>query len=534
MKKGRWSLQLTIMLLVCGVVAFSLFITDILVSRTTADIIQKREGEKAQSIGRTVAMTPVVIQALSQQQPNNGVQRFASQIKKTTGVEFIVVMDNQGIRLSHPDPRKIGKKFVGGDQKAVLRGKEHISISKGTLGTSLRSFTPVYNEKGKQVGAVSVGISLEKVHVAVARSRSNIYTGTLVGILVGVIGAVLLARYIKKILFGLEPAEISKVLEERSAILQSAHEGIIAVDQHSTVTLVNRAASKILSKAGVDTNFIGKKIDDIIPGSNLKNILAHGKEELGTEQDVKGVVLVVNRVPIIVKGQIVGALSTFRDKTEIHQMAVQLTGVRLYADALRAQSHEFMNKLHVILGMVHMKKYDQLDAYINELADHSKNETNFITEMIKDPVLAGFLTGKLSYAREEGVKMTIKTEYPLPPPNDMDVTHELITIIGNLIENAVDALNDQAIKRIEIEFDYADEILSVDVTDNGSGITKEQLNHIFQKGYSTKGENRGIGLYLVQQSLDKLNGELEISSTKGQGTRIAIYIPYIAKEISDE
>ncbi|QGQ45119.1 DcuS/MalK family sensor histidine kinase [Metabacillus sediminilitoris] len=529
MKKGKWSLQATITIFVCAVVALSLLITDLLISQTVAESIEDTQSEKAGNTARMMAHSPVVIEGLSGKGDDRDIQNFANEIQSVTNVEFVVVMDMEGIRKSHPDPNKVGKRFVGGDEEVVLKGKEHVSISEGTLGVSLRSFTPVFDSDGKQIGAVAVGISLDKVNEAVKRSRGDIYIGTLLGILTGIVGAVVLARYIKKILFGLEPFAISKLLEERSAMLQSVREGIIAVDQDAKITLVNKTALGLLQKAGLDENPVGKKIDAYMVTSKLSRVLETGQVQLDEEQNLNGVMLLANRVPVLVDNKIVGAVATFRDKTEISQLAEQLTGVRLYAEALRAQSHEFMNKLHVILGMVHMRYYDKLAAYISEISDNSKNEIGFIARKIKDPVLAGFLIGKLSFAREAGAKLMFSSEFQLPEPEDTSVTHELITIIGNLIDNALEAVQKSPIKQIEVEFDFGDEILTVEVKDTGIGMDKQIQNHILQKGFSTKGENRGYGLYLVNESLQKLGGDLDISSKIGQGTTFVVYIPYKSK-----
>ncbi|HWO96839.1 MAG TPA: DcuS/MalK family sensor histidine kinase [Bacillus sp. (in: firmicutes)] len=529
MKKGKWSLQATITIFVCVVVALSLLITDLLISRTVAESIEDSQAEKAGNVARMMARSPVVIEALSGRGDEKEIQRFANDIQSATNVQFVVVMDMKGIRKSHPDPNKIGKRFVGGDEKAALKGEEHVSISKGTLGHSLRSFTPIFDVNGKQVGVAAVGISLDKVNEAVERSRSNIYAGTIFGILTGIAGAVVLARYIKKILFGLEPFAIAKLLEERSAMLQSVREGIIAVDQDSRITLVNKAALKLLQKAGLGESPIGKKIDTYMTASRLSRVLQSGQAELDEEQHLNGVALLVNRVPVLVENNIVGAVATFRDKTEISRLAEQLTGVRLYAEALRAQSHEFMNKLHVILGMVHMRYYDQLAVYISEIVDHRKNEIGFIARKIKDPVLAGFLIGKLSYAREAGAELVLSSEFQLPEPEDAGITHELITIIGNLIDNAVEAVENRPSKRIEVEFDYGDDILTVEVKDTGIGISEQMQKVILQKGFSTKGENRGLGLYLINESLRKLGGDLDISSKENEGTTFVVYIPYKSK-----
>jgi CitB family two-component system sensor histidine kinase MalK len=193
-----------------------------------------------------------------------------------------------------------------------------------------------------------------------------------------------------------------------------------------------------------------------------------------------------------------------------------------------------MNKLQVILGMVHLRYFDKIDQYISELVGQSENEINGITKSVQEPVLAGFLIGKQSFAREAGAKLTIKAAYPVPQPESPEIIHELITIIGNLIDNAVEAVEKMQEKRIDLVFEYLDEVLTIEVRDTGKGIAERQLDHIFQKGFSTKGENRGFGLHLLKGSVAKLGGELEYSSEVGRGTKFVVYIPYKAKEFPDD
>jgi CitB family two-component system sensor histidine kinase MalK len=529
MRKGRWSLQSVIIIFVCIVVTVSLLITDLLISSRVAQETKESQAEKARNAARMVAHSPLVIDAMSGKRDEKDIQLFANEMRKATNVYFIVVMDMKGIRKSHPDSKKVGKRFEGGDEGPVLKGKEHESIAKGSLGRSLRYFTPIKDAKGKQLGAVAVGISLDNVEKAVNKSRTAIFIGTLIGIFIGIIGAVILAGYIKKILLGLEPFAIAKLLEERSAMLQSVREGIVAVDQESNITLVNRAALKLFEKAGLPDNPIGTNIEEYMATTRLNDLLVSGQAELDEEQNLNGMTILTNRVPVIVENKVVGAIATFRDKTEIQMLAEQLTGVRIYADALRAQAHEFMNKLHVILGMAHMGYYDKVVEYIHETVNHRQGEIGFVTKKIKDPVLAGFLIGKLSNARESGVELSVSCEHPLPLPAVSDVTHELITLVGNLIDNAIDAVNHCKNKKISVEFEYGDDILTIEVKDTGTGMSEEVQNQIFKKGYSTKGETRGLGLYLVSQAISKLEGELILFSKTGKGTTFTVYVPYKAE-----
>ncbi|MGF3102149.1 DcuS/MalK family sensor histidine kinase [Rossellomorea sp. DUT-2] len=525
MKKKQLKLSTIIILFVCIVVLVSLVITDLLISRTINDNIESTIEEKAKIVSRTVSHSTIVKRGL-EGEGEDQIQEYTQDIQKSAEVLFVVVMDMEGIRKSHPDPDRIGKHFVGGDEKEVLRGKETLSISEGTLGQSVRAFSPVFNEENQQIGAVAVGISLGSVEEALTMSHRNILVGSMIGIIFGIIGAVIIARYIKKILFGLEPITIAKILEERNTMLQSVHEGVVAVNKDTTISLVNKSALKIFNKAGLSSDPIGMPIKEYMPHTRLERVIATGKPELDEEQTINGVSILVNRVPLIVNDEVVGAISTFRDKTEVNQLAEQLTGVKSYAEALRAQSHEFMNKMHVILGLVKMRDYNHLNRYVKELVSLRVDEVSTVTSKVKDPALAGFIMGKLSYAREKNVALTIECHHFIPEPKDSTVTHELITVIGNLLDNSVEATTNSDEKEVLLELFYEDEQFEMVVTDSGEGMADEIAEEIFTKGYSSKGEGRGYGLFLVKESLRKLNGTLHVESKVGSGTTMIVQASY--------
>ncbi len=523
-RKRLWNLWKTITLLVCTVVIFSLLVTDILISHNVERTTEDSQAEKAKTIAHIVANDSIVIDGLIGKADTAAIQTYTNRILKNTGVQFIVVMDMNGIRKSHPNPQKIGHHFIGGDEGPALKGKEHVSLAEGTLGISMRVFVPVFSETGEQLGAVAVGISADNVKERVKESRHIIYIGVGVGVLVGIIGAILLARHIKKSLFGLEPHRIAKILEERNTMLQSVKEGIIAVDKEANVTLINNEAKRLFKKSGLEEDFIGKDVELYMPNSRIKEVLQTGEVQLNEEQNIYGITIVTNRVPLYVKGEIVGAIATFRDKTEIRKLAEELTGIRLYAEALRAQSHEFMNKMHVVLGLTHMKQYEELQKYISGMVSEHQYEIGGIMKRIKSPVFAGFLLGKLSYAREKNIKLIISEDSYMPEIEDESITHELITIVGNLIDNALEAVANCEKKQVEVKIQYGDTLI-ITVQDTGKGIQEEEIGALFTKGYSTKGDNRGYGLYLVTESIQRINGEIHVYSLVGKGTTITIEIP---------
>ncbi|WP_338009797.1 ATP-binding protein [Staphylococcus arlettae] len=309
-------------------------------------------------------------------------------------------------------------------------------------------------------------------------------------------------------------------------MLQSVHEGIVAVNRDGRINLVNKSAQDIFNKAGLPSDPIGMPITDYMDSTQLPTVLETGKPEHDEEQNINGLKILVNRVPLYVNNEIVGAISTFRDKTEMDQLSQQLVGVQTYAETLRAQSHEFRNRLHVIQGMLQMENYDDLQLYINDIVEHGSEEDDNIATHIKDAALAGFLIGKLSLAREQNITLTIINKTVIPEPQHSYLTHEIITIVGNLIDNSMDSLTTASTKSIDVQLKYDLEHLYIDVIDSGKGLCDEVKHKIFEKGYSTKGNHRGYGLYLVKQSIDKVQGNITITTPEHAGTMFSVTIPY--------
>ncbi len=484
--------------------------------------------DKANAIARTIALMPLVSEGLSEGRSKE-IQAYTSKIARRNDIMFVVVIDMNSIRYSHPDPSMIGKSFAGGGQQDALRGEESISEGEGMLGKSLRAFVPVYTGQGYQVGVVVVGLSMEKVQRLVRQNEWTLIAILLSGALLGAGGAIVLGLRIKRMIFGMEPADISKLLQERSSMMQSTREGMIAVDHEATVTMVNLEAERLLNTAGLKGNGMTRNIADYWPELGLEQVLADGEPKQDQELELNGITLLVSSVPIRVNGEVAGAIATFRDKTELAVLAERLSGISVYADALRAGAHEFMNKLHVIMGMTHMGLYDELQEYISGTVSNYQNEVGSITRMIKDPVMAGFLLGKLSRAREAGINLLLAEDSYLPEAAEPQTIHELITIAGNLLDNAMEALEGQKVKEIELAFHYEHGSLCCTVEDSGPGIPGLLQKQIFEQGFSTKGEQRGIGLYLVRKSVEKLEGRLQLICGKEPGTAFIAIVPYAVK-----
>ena len=309
-------------------------------------------------------------------------------------------------------------------------------------------------------------------------------------------------------------------------MLQSVREGIVAIDNKGNVTLVNEEALRVLDMEGQRDELLNQPIELVVPHTRLLNVLETRTAEYDQEEVLNGTAVVMNRVPVNVDKKTVAAIATFRDRSEIKQMAEELTGVKNYVEALRSQTHDFMNKLHVILGMVRLKCYDELSEYIARISSEQEEETDFVAQRIKDPVLAGFWIGKLSRARELGVYLRLQPDSYMPNLDNIDFTNDLVTLIGNLVDNAMEALQDADRKRVRLTLTRETDHLYIEVQDSGGGIPAELQADVFTKGFSTKAANRGFGLALVKKVLERRSGELSLESSPQTGTTFRIKIPY--------
>ncbi|MCK0713554.1 DcuS/MalK family sensor histidine kinase [Chromohalobacter sarecensis] len=525
-------LNVLISLLVASTVIVTLGVALWMFDAALHDTQEDAQAARVTDIAQVVASRRRVVNVLKEAgekhdfTADSDVQREIDALRQRLNVDFIVVMNPHAIRLTHPDPTRIGEHFQGGDEGAALRGEHYASRAEGTLGVSIRGFAPVRDAAGEVIGAVSVGVTLDTLGARLADNRLRVVLGIALLMLLGTLGASWLARYIKRVLLGLEPHQITRLVEERQAILGSVHEGILAVDVAGHITLTNAAARSLLHQAGLETPALGTPITDYLPQSGLPDVLQSGEASLDQEVFINGQALLANRMPIRHQGQVIGAVATFRDKSEVRLLAEELTGVRRYAEALRAATHEFKNKLHVMLGLVQLEEYPALHRYLRDVADHHIAPGAALVEGISEPVLAGFLLGKQSEARERDITLTLDVEDAIPAPQDPAMIHTLVIVLGNLLENAFDAVDTQHERHVTLTMGVDAAMLSLHVQDTGPGIPAAMQAHIFTTGTSSKGRQRGLGLAMVREHVEAHEGTLALYSEPGRGTLIEVALPY--------
>ena len=521
-RKRPMKLNTLVTLMVCAIIGSVLLVVfalySVQITRATRDDVK----DTALGIARTLADSPEIQRGLMQAPQENIIQPIAQAVTKRNDLLFTVVTDMRGIRYSHPNEALLGLHFIGDDLTPALEGKENVSVNRGALAEALRVFTPVYDAQHEQIGVVVVGISLNKVEEQIARGRLNAVWTILFSIFMSSMAIWGLVRVLKRILFGLEPYEISALFEQRQAMLQSLREGVLAVDIHGRVTMINQTAREILLlPSGQQTENTSAPLL-----ASLRDVSKTGVARQDQEISCNGRLLLCNMVPVKSQDRVIGAITTFRDKTEVSQLMQRLDGMVNYVDALRAHTHEFMNKLHVILGLLNIKRYDKLEEYILQTAHHYQTDIGTIQSKVKSPVVAGFLLGKINRAKEAGVTLTLADESQIPDTASEEQVAVLITALGNLIENALDAMEGQQEGEIGLLLHYQNGWLSCEVSDDGPGIDPTQLESIFTKGFSTKGENRGVGLFLARQQIQNLGGDISVESEPGVFTQFFVHIPW--------
>ena len=530
-KRPIIQLRTRITLLVCLILLLVLVVTGFTVSWRTEQQTRESMTEKVVMLSRIAAESEAVVEGLEGHRPQAAIQVFAERLCERTQVDYVVVLNMSRIRLSHPNPARIGAQFVGGDDADVYRGLSYTSMARGTLGLSMRAFTPVFDPKdGRQIGAVAVGILVTGLDQTVVSVRKRIALGVLIGFAGGIFGAMYVAGRIKKILMGMEPAEIATMLQQRNALLHSVREGVVAIDRNMAITVVNEEASRLFELAGIRGNLVGRNLGEVLPGSGMKGVLENGQPDPDRESEVNGLRILTSCTPVLVDGEITGVVATFRDKTEVSQLAEQLTGVRLYADALRAQTHEFMNKLHVILGLIRLEEYESLKHYIISITGKLDNEVGFVIQRIKDPVVAGFLLARFASAREQNITMRLDEESSVPRCRSDATAHDIVTIVGNLLENAVEAIGQSPEREILVSLRHEEDQLCLAIEDTGPGLSPEILEHLFERGLSTKGESRGYGLWQAARTVAARGGRLLGANREPRGATFTASIRLFPEE----
>ncbi len=522
------SLQTKLTVLIFGLFLMIIIFLGSMFDSILRKSVEEQIGKRALSVAETVATMPSVHAAFGTTNPDIILQPLAEEMRIKSGAEFIVIGNLDGIRYSHPNPERLGEMMQGGDNSLALeKGSSYISQAEGTLGPSIRGKVPLLNEEGEIIGIVSVGFLTGEVFHIMEQHESKIIHFIFVFLCISMVGAHLIAREVKRTIFGFEPHEIGRLYEERNAILQSIHEGIIAIDNHGYISTINEAAYNILNLEPIERmNTV--HILDVLPNSRLLEVLKEKKVQFNQELSNGNDEIIASRIPVTSNGKTIGVVASFRKKTDIEQLSKELSQIQQYADMLRAQTHEYSNKLYTISGLIQLESYSEALEVINRESKDYQELIRFLLEAVPDKLLSAILLGKYTRAHELHVNFTIHHESSL---RDLPTTiqqEKLVTILGNLLDNAFEAVLEAPSKSKDVTLFMTDlgpdYIFEID--DAGLGMPTEGDSRLFTRGYSTKiGEDRGHGLFLVKQAVDYLNGYMLINESELGGLSIMVVIP---------
>lgn len=520
MKRLRLSTQIVLLSLAIIVLTLGAGVAvSILQARAQLD---RESGRQSLAIARTVAQIPEVRSAFDRPRPELVINPIAEGIRQRTDAAFVVVANERGIRYSHPDPAKIGKP-VSTDPSEALSGREYVGVQTGTLGRSVRAKVPIRDDAGVVIGLVSVGILEEEVSAQLHNDLPVLLIPPLIGLALGAIGSFLLARRIKRQTFGLEPNEIAALLEQREAVLHGIREGTVATDASGRVLLANDEAKRLLD---LDDSVLGKPLADVVPAGHVRDVVAGTAAGPDQVVLVNDRVLVANRMPVRVRGRDVGAVVTLRDRTELEGLLRELHDVRSLADALRAQEHEFSHRLHVVAGLIELGRGDDAIRFINQSSHVYQALVESVVEHVGEPTLAALLLGKAAVASERGIELRVSEDSELP--EDYGDARDLVTVVGNLVDNALDSVASVGGGTIEVTLRQEKGGVLVQVRDSGPGVDPSLVEEIFRDGFTTKVANgtgrRGLGLALVSQTVRRREGGY-VTVTNDGGARFVAFLP---------
>ena len=493
-------------------------------------------GQRARVQASEIALMPGLAEKVARRDIA-GIAALIQPLRNQSDASYIVIGDTQEHHLYHSEsPERLNLPMIGGDNAEVLQGKTIISVRKGGIGVSLRSKAPILNAEHQVIGIVSVGYLtsyIANINVSLLW-QASLYGVALLLLLF--IFSWMFSRNLKKQMFWLEPKDIALLVLQQKALLEAMYEGVFAVNAERQLILINRAARELLDIQQSESELLGKPLDAVlqIPPAFLRQheVKTHDHVTVLNQRQV-----IVNRVAIELEpGEPGGWVCSFRDKNDINTLSSQLSQVKRYADNLRIMRHEQLNWTATLVGLLQMQRYDDAMRYIHAQSAGAQQVLDFVSARFTSPALCGLLLGKYVSAREKGVELKFDPACQLSRiPAALSET-ALMSVIGNLLDNAVDATLKAITPAapIELYISGRNQELLIEVADQGCGIDDSIKPHLFEQGVTSKpssnddmfGAEHGIGLYLAAGYVQQAGGSIEISDNSPQGTIFSVFIPF--------
>lgn len=524
-ERGRHSLAARILTLqlVLGLVV--IVPIAVLVLSLVREAEHERAVDAARSVTATLVTSPWVLEAVTAPDPAAVLAGPVEEARRQAGVDFVVVMSPEGTRYTHPDPSQVGGTFIG-DISGAQQGRTTQEDAVGTLGPSVRVVSPVLGSDDEIVALVSTGVVLRTVSGRVRETLLPI--GLIAGavLVLALIGTVLVARSVRRATFGLGPQGLARLHSYQDAVLHSLQAGLVLLDPRGTIVLINDEARRLLDAPDLTAGTSARRAP---LGPELVELLASGRVTDGEAHTAGGRALVVTQVEAVRDGRALGTVATLRDRTDLARLSGELDNLRQFTTSLRARAHESDNRLHTVAMLVELGHLQEALEFAGAVSAQSQELVDVVSERVADSTVAALLLGKAAQADERGIALTIDPEYHLPP--GAVPPHELVTVLGNLLDNAMDAVSGRPVAWIHLSGDVDRERLRLVVTDSGAPIPPSHRTRIFASGFSTKSPSdpggRGVGLTLALAAAQRLGGTLELLD--GDVTSFRLTVPVAAR-----
>lgn len=494
-------------------------------SSARADL-EERAADRSTAVAVSIARNPFVVEQASTSDPSVRLEPYALDLMRRTHTDFITIMAPDRTRWTHPDRAEIGRPFRGTITPA-LRGETFTETFAGTLGPSVRAVTPITDQDGTVVGLVAAGVTVANISTALVPRLVSVVVLALAIVAVSALFSWLLSRYLGRVTGGRGPEELARVFASYEGVLHSVHEGLVVIDRSGTVVLHNDRAAELLRLPPPAERQEPIPLAEVDLPEGLRALLASGDRAVDETHETADRVLVVNQELAFPRGSAkpLGTVATIRDRTEVLHLSGELAATRTLTDALRSQTHEFANRMHAVVALMELGRVDEAIRFasdeLDRHADAGAPETGARSDgggplTATAQVLAAVLSGKRAQAHERGVVLVADTSGlrgPVSAP-----ASDVITVLGNLVDNAVDAVAEHAGgpdgPRVVVTVATLDDgHTRITVEDNGPGIA--DVGAAYERGWSTKPsgpEGRGIGLDLVRSALAAVGGTMTVDT----------------------
>ncbi|MCQ0023597.1 sensor histidine kinase, partial [Streptomyces somaliensis DSM 40738] len=495
----------------CAVFAYA---TD----RAEAEETARRQ---ATATATAVARSPSVVAAARSDDPTAALQPYADALTGGHGVTFVVVMASDGTRWTHPEPDRIGGTYLG-HIDAAQRGGTLTETYGGTLGRSVRTVTPVW-DRGRVVALVSAGITVDRISEQLRRQVTALLGFAGAALVLGAVGTYVVNARLRRHTHGMNATELSRMHDYHQAALHAVREGLLLLDGQRRIALANDGARDLL---GLPEDVVGAPAVDLGLPPSLTGALLAAESRRDEPHLTADRVLVVSTRPVV-GGQRRGTVMTLRDRTELQALAGELDSERSFTRALRAQAHEAANRLHTVVSLIELGRVEEAVGFATAELELAQALADRVVDAVGEPVLAALLLGKSAQAGERGVELVLADDSRIDdgmlPPGL--AARDLVTLLGNLIDNAVDAAQGSAGSRVTVTLAAAGGELLLRVADTGPGVPPAEAEAVFTRGWSTRGPGRGIGLPLVRQAAHRAGGRVELGTGPEGGAEFTVRLP---------